>query len=190
MSDLILRMDAVQACQVGPSDEWSRDTKSGYNQAATDCATNILHVPAVQPVAHEYEPSMDPNDQGECVICGGGPHTAVQPVTAQAQIDAAVAAERKRMKPFVNTSQRFHRRMQLLEGYWAGKLARANAERLFWKQAYCRQHSPAEGFQKEAFERGVSAVCDALREHTAFYTYYAFLVEKVREEVIKKGDGS
>jgi len=62
MSDLILRMDAVQACQVGPSDEWSRDTKSGYNQAATDCAMNILRIPAV---------------------------------TVQAQIDAAVKAERE-----------------------------------------------------------------------------------------------
>jgi hypothetical protein len=51
MSDLIRRMDAVQACQVGPSDEWSRDTKSGYNQAATDCAMNMLRVPAVQPDA-------------------------------------------------------------------------------------------------------------------------------------------
>ena len=49
MSDLIRRMDAVQACQVGPSGEWSRDTKSGYNQAATDCAMNILRVPAVKP---------------------------------------------------------------------------------------------------------------------------------------------
>jgi hypothetical protein len=63
MSDLIRRMDAIQACQVGPSDEWSRDTKSGYNQAATDCAMNILRVPAVP---------------------------------AQAQIDAAVLAERER----------------------------------------------------------------------------------------------
>lgn len=63
MSDLIRRMDAVQACQVGPSDEWSRDTKSGYSQAATDCAMNILRIPTS---------------------------------TVQAQIDAAVAEERKR----------------------------------------------------------------------------------------------
>jgi len=34
--DLISRMDAVQATRVGPSDEWSRDTKSGYELAATD----------------------------------------------------------------------------------------------------------------------------------------------------------
>ena len=47
MSDLIRRIDAVQACQVGPSDEWSRSTKDGYNQAATDCAMNILRIPAV-----------------------------------------------------------------------------------------------------------------------------------------------
>lgn len=51
MTDLIRRGDAMQACQVGPSDEWSRDTKSGYNQAATDCAMNILRVPAVQSAA-------------------------------------------------------------------------------------------------------------------------------------------
>ena len=53
--DLIRRMDAVQACKVGPSDEWSRSTKSGYNQAAMDCAMNILRLaaalPAVQPDA-------------------------------------------------------------------------------------------------------------------------------------------
>jgi len=48
-NDLIRRMDAVQACQVGPSDEWSKSTRGGYNQAATDCAMNILRVPAVQP---------------------------------------------------------------------------------------------------------------------------------------------
>jgi hypothetical protein len=108
----------------------------------------------------------------------------------KAQIEAAVKAEQKRVKPFLDTSKRFHRRMQLLEGYWAGKLARATAERLFWKQAYCRQHSPAEGFQVEAFTRGVNAVCDALREHTAFNTYYAFLVEKVREAVVSKGEKS
>ena len=57
MSDLIRRMDAVQACQVGPSDEWSRSTKNGYNQAATDCAMNMLRIPAVQPDPRikEYE---------------------------------------------------------------------------------------------------------------------------------------
>lgn len=42
MTDLIRRMDAIQACQVGPSDEWARATKDGYNQAATDCQRNIL----------------------------------------------------------------------------------------------------------------------------------------------------
>lgn len=46
--DLINRMDAVQACQVGPSDEWAKATKDGYNQAATDCAFNILKIkPAI-----------------------------------------------------------------------------------------------------------------------------------------------
>lgn len=43
--DLIRRMDAIRACQVGPSDEWSKSTKDGYNQAATDCAMNILRIP-------------------------------------------------------------------------------------------------------------------------------------------------
>lgn len=42
--DLINRMDAVQACQIGPSDEWAKATKDGYNQAATDCAFNILKI--------------------------------------------------------------------------------------------------------------------------------------------------
>ncbi len=42
--DLIRRIDAMQACQVGPSDEWAKATKDGYNQAATDCAMAILRV--------------------------------------------------------------------------------------------------------------------------------------------------
>ena len=46
--DMIRRIDAMQACQVGPPDEWARATKSGYNQAATDCAMNILRL---EPVA-------------------------------------------------------------------------------------------------------------------------------------------
>lgn len=50
--DLISRMDAIQACQVGPSDEWSKATKSGYSQAATDCALNILRIEAaIDPAA-------------------------------------------------------------------------------------------------------------------------------------------
>ena len=53
MSDLILRMDAIQACQVGPSDEWAKATKSGYTQAATDCARNILRI----------TPQPDPRDE-------------------------------------------------------------------------------------------------------------------------------
>ena len=52
MSDLISRMDAIQACQVGPSDEWAKATKGGYTQAATDCARNILRI----------EPQPDPRD--------------------------------------------------------------------------------------------------------------------------------
>ncbi len=42
--DLIRRIDAIQACQVGSSDGWAFATKSGYNQAALDCARNILQV--------------------------------------------------------------------------------------------------------------------------------------------------
>jgi hypothetical protein len=114
----------------------------------------------------------------------------VETVTVQAQIEAAVDAERKRVKPFLDASRRFHRRMQLLEGYWAGKLSRMTADRDFWKSMYCRQDKPAEGFQKEAFERGVNAVCDALREHPAFNRHYSLLVEHTREAAISKGDGS
>ena len=47
--DLIHRMDAVQACQVGPSDEWAKATKDGYNQAATDCSLNIMRIEPAQP---------------------------------------------------------------------------------------------------------------------------------------------
>ena len=54
--DLISRMSAIQACQIGPSDEWSRSTKSGYAQAATDCAFNILKIQAA------IEPAPDPRD--------------------------------------------------------------------------------------------------------------------------------
>jgi hypothetical protein len=45
--------------------------------------------------AHRYQPSMDPNDQGECVICGSGPHTEVTPApdpVAQAARERALAA--------------------------------------------------------------------------------------------------
>ena len=56
--DPIHRMDAIQACQVGPSDEWSKATKSGYEQAATDCQRNILRI---KPAA--IEPQPDPRDE-------------------------------------------------------------------------------------------------------------------------------
>lgn len=47
-NDLIRRIDAIVACQVGPSDEWSLATKDGYNQAATDVSMNVLRIaPAV-----------------------------------------------------------------------------------------------------------------------------------------------
>lgn len=52
--DLINRMEAIQACQVGPSDEWSKATKSGYSQAATDCALNILRIDAAIDPAYTY----------------------------------------------------------------------------------------------------------------------------------------
>jgi hypothetical protein len=63
--DLIRRMDAVQACQVGPSDEWSKSTRGGYNQAATDCAMNILRVPAVRPRVKPLEWLQHPTRLGE-----------------------------------------------------------------------------------------------------------------------------
>ena len=50
--DLIRRIDAMQACQVAPSDEWAKATKDGYNQAATDCAMAILRVAPV-PAAND-----------------------------------------------------------------------------------------------------------------------------------------
>lgn len=49
MSDLIRRIDAIQACQVAPSGEWSDARKSGYNQAATDCAMALLKCEPVPP---------------------------------------------------------------------------------------------------------------------------------------------
>lgn len=45
MTDLIRRIDAIHACQVGPSDEWSTSTKDGYIFAATECSMNILRIP-------------------------------------------------------------------------------------------------------------------------------------------------
>lgn len=51
--DMIRRIDAMHACQVGPSDEWAMATKSGYNQAATDCAMNILRIEPVASPAPE-----------------------------------------------------------------------------------------------------------------------------------------
>jgi hypothetical protein len=116
--------------------------------------------------------------------------TYVREDTVKAQIDAAVAAERKRVKPFLDTSQRFHRRMQLLEGYWAGKLARTRSELGFWKSAFSRQHKPDENFglyQTEAFERGINAACDAMQEDKSLHSYYGTLIEKVRVEAIRKG---
>lgn len=57
--DLISRMDAIQACQIGPSDEWSKATKSGYSQAATDCALNILRIEAAIDPAAIREAAME-----------------------------------------------------------------------------------------------------------------------------------
>jgi hypothetical protein len=45
--DLIKRGDALNACDIGPCDEWSDFTKSGYNLAAEDCKRNIAALPAV-----------------------------------------------------------------------------------------------------------------------------------------------
>ena len=71
MTDLIRRMDAIQACQVGPSDEWARATKDGYNQAATDCQRNILRIePAPNAGAVKVKPLV-----WEIVPTGYGPET-------------------------------------------------------------------------------------------------------------------
>lgn len=58
MTDLISRMSAIQACNVGASDEWSKSTKSGYTQAALDCKRNILRI---KPASLELQP--DPRDE-------------------------------------------------------------------------------------------------------------------------------
>lgn len=56
----------------------------------------IRALPAVQPVtAHTYKPSMNPNDQGECVICGGSPQSVLKlepwnPVTSPGMTDLTV----------------------------------------------------------------------------------------------------
>jgi hypothetical protein len=104
--------------------------------------------------------------------------------TVQAQIDAAVKAERERMKPFVDTAQRFHRRVQLLKGFWASKLARTRKEERFWRAKACRPRRPDDAWRAEvfnmAFASGVNAACDAMREDGSLYKYYGELVENVR----------
>jgi hypothetical protein len=105
--------------------------------------------------------------------------------------DAAVKAERERMKPFADTAQRFHRRMQLLEGFWASKLARTRSELGFWRSAYSRRHKPDENFktfQTEAFDRGVNAACDAMREDKSLQRYYGDLIERIRAAAIRRGE--
>jgi len=117
------------------ADEAGHDTSADMDREAAEAllaaVSTVRALPAEQPVtAHTYTPSMNPNDQGECVICGGSPQSvlklgpwnpvtspsmtdmmvdpasldafmeanplpAVQP-TVQAQIDAAVKAERER----------------------------------------------------------------------------------------------
>ena len=66
MGDLIKRMDAIQACQVGPSDEWSKATKSGYEQAATDCAMNILRIAPAALDAAEARDGVKPLVWEQC----------------------------------------------------------------------------------------------------------------------------
>ena len=67
MTDLIRRMDAIQACQVGPSDEWARATKDGYNQAATDCQRNILRIePAPNAGAGKVKPLVWYKENERC----------------------------------------------------------------------------------------------------------------------------
>jgi hypothetical protein len=72
-TDLIRRIDAMQATQVGPSDEWANATKSGYNQAATDIAMNIMKIAAapvtvrVKPLVWSLEADQDSDDYGAWV---------------------------------------------------------------------------------------------------------------------------
>lgn len=75
MSDMISRADAIAACQVGPSDVWSRSTKSGYSQAATDCTMNILRIkpvalPAVEVGVKPECSHINRDAQSVCWDCG------------------------------------------------------------------------------------------------------------------------
>ncbi len=130
-----------------------------------------------------------------------GDHLAPDPVdwcdyirkdTVQAQIDAAVKAERERMKPFADTAQRFHRRMQLLGGFWASKLARTREEERFWRANACRPRRPDDAWRAEvfnmAFASGVNAACDAMREDKSLQRYYGDLIERIRAAAIRKGE--
>jgi len=45
MTDLIRRMDAIQACQVGPSDEWARATNGPAGSGWIWCQTRETQTP-------------------------------------------------------------------------------------------------------------------------------------------------
>lgn len=68
--DLIRRGDAVDRLT-----ELSCDDNAHWGAIIDTMRTLPAVVPA--PTPHDYQPSMNPNDQGECVICGGGPHTRI-----------------------------------------------------------------------------------------------------------------
>lgn len=80
MSDLIDRDEAKKAMTAAV---WERaalaDASPLQAQLAVRAYSNVLDdLPAAsQIVEHDYSPSMNPNDQGECIVCGGGPHTRV-----------------------------------------------------------------------------------------------------------------
>lgn len=80
MADLIDREEAKKAMTAAV---WERaalaDASPLQAQLAVRAYSEVLDdLPAAsQIVEHEYTPSMNPNNQGECIVCGGGPHTRV-----------------------------------------------------------------------------------------------------------------
>ncbi|MFN7883208.1 MAG: hypothetical protein ACK5PF_09380 [bacterium] len=85
MTDMISREAAIAVATSCPDSHWG-----------PWIAERLRALPAVQPVtAHTYTPSMNPNDQGECVICGGSPQSVLKlgpwnPVTAPGMTDLMV----------------------------------------------------------------------------------------------------
>ena len=78
MADLIDRDEAKKAMTAAVRERADRfDISPLEAQLTVRAYSKVLDdLPAAsQVVGHEYTPSMNPNDQGECTVCGGGPHT-------------------------------------------------------------------------------------------------------------------